>query len=89
MLEYPPHKLCYLVSSLEWRKLFIFAIIQVCIGLAMKSLRHEQLDLRVKAMIGEGEVKKRRSSSVSQGYLLALSSGECDSLVLLYMYGGT
>lgn len=55
----------------------------------MKSLRHEQLDLRVKAMIGEVEVKKRRSSSVSQGYLLALSSGECDSLVLLYMYGGT
>ena len=42
----------------------------------MKNLRHDHLDLRIKSLIGAGEVKKRRSSNVSQGYWLALSSGE-------------
>ena len=42
----------------------------------MKNLRHDHLDLRIKSLIGDGAVKKRRSSSVTQGYLLALSSGE-------------
>ena len=77
---------CYLTNILapfgvllppyEKEATILVYVIQVCIGLAMKNLRHDHLDLRIKSLIGDGAVKKRRSSSVTQGYLLALSSGE-------------